>query len=226
MIKDIKVWKNPTKTESRIYVHTDDGREGCLYLTGNGWHKRGEVEGQLTGAEWQEARELSIRDGKWHTVYNDQPLTSVSTSPKSRNNKTNIYKPTLNRKPGHCQLCGKYLEPGQAELIHYTDEEDIDFLGGGRAWVCYCLDKDACKSRREQAKAEERAAKDHERALKLEADGLADAVATETNLAEQQDWSWDDYRFSLGEVLNESEHYTAREYKDGGTVIGFTVKKK
>jgi len=220
MIKDIKVWKNPTKIESRIYVHTDDGREGCLYLTGNGWHKRGEVEGNLTEAEWQEARDRSVRDGKWHTVYNDQPRTD------SNNNKTETYKPMTNRKPGYCQFCGKYLEPGEAELVHFTDEEDIDFLGGGRAWVCYCLDKDACKSRREQAKAEAQAAKDHEQALKLESDKLAEAVAAETGLTEQQDWSWDDYRYSLGATLCESEHYTAREYKDCGQMVGFAIKKK
>jgi len=223
MIKNVKVWNNRTKTESRIYVHTDDNREGCLYLTGNGWHKPGEIEGNLTKAEWNEARELSIRDGRWNTVYNDQPKTNNSksvSSPEPRN------KPMTNRKPGYCQLCGHYLAPGEAELVHYTDEEDIDFLGDGRAWVCYCLDKAACQARRAQVKADKQAAKDYEQSLKLEADKLAEIVTAMTNLVEQDDWSWDDYRFSLGATLNESEHYVAREYQDCGNVIGFVIKKK
>lgn len=73
-IKSVKVWRNPTKTECRIYVHTFDGREGCKYMTTTHWHKRGEIDGNLTAEEWQEAKELSIQDGKWNTIYlNNEP---------------------------------------------------------------------------------------------------------------------------------------------------------
>jgi len=68
-ITDVKIWKNPAKTETRVYVHAGDGREGCKYLTGNHFHPRGEVEGELTPQEWTEARRIAVWDGHWHTVY-------------------------------------------------------------------------------------------------------------------------------------------------------------
>jgi hypothetical protein len=76
-IKSVKVWQNPARTETRIYVAADDGREGCRYMTTTHWHKRGDIDGQLTEAEWAEAKELSVWEndqGKrvWHTVYEDE----------------------------------------------------------------------------------------------------------------------------------------------------------
>jgi hypothetical protein len=68
----VKIWKNPAKTETRVYVHAGDGREGCKYLTGNHFHPRGEVEGELTPQEWTEARRIAVWDGHWHTVYQNQ----------------------------------------------------------------------------------------------------------------------------------------------------------
>lgn len=67
-IKDVRVWKNPAKTECRIYVHTVDGREGCKYITGNPWHPRGSIDGDLTSEEWKAARKVAVWDGAWHTV--------------------------------------------------------------------------------------------------------------------------------------------------------------
>jgi len=40
------------------------------------------------------------------------------------------------------------------------------------------------------------------------------------------DFSWDDFRFSLGTILAESEHFVAQEYKANDEVIGFVVKDK
>jgi len=76
-IKDVRVWhgrknRKSNKGEARIYVHTVDNREGCLYLTGNPWNAKGSITGDLTEAEWQEARAISIWDGKWHTVYENE----------------------------------------------------------------------------------------------------------------------------------------------------------
>lgn len=76
-VKDVKVWtgsaflnaEGKTITDTRIYVHMDDGREGCLYLTGNRYEKANTKTGDLTAEEWKEARALSIWDNKWHTVY-------------------------------------------------------------------------------------------------------------------------------------------------------------
>lgn len=73
-LSSIKVWENPGKKETRIYVETVDRRTGCLYLTGNPWKKQGVIEGQLTEAEWQVAREIGLLDDKWHTVHNIQAL--------------------------------------------------------------------------------------------------------------------------------------------------------
>lgn len=87
-IKDVRVWySRDERKEYRIYVHTLDGREGCLYKTGNRWNPKGSVDGKLTDAEWQEARQLSLYDGKWHTLYeneihgtrNGQPIKYMPT---------------------------------------------------------------------------------------------------------------------------------------------------
>ncbi len=77
-IKDVKVWRAPkhARPESRVYVHTADGREGCKYLTGNPWHKQFSIDGNLTEQEWAEAKALAVwmDEGKncWHTVYQNE----------------------------------------------------------------------------------------------------------------------------------------------------------
>ena len=71
-IKSVRIWRNAERTETRIYIHTTDNREGCKYLSGNPWHPKGELEGQLTKAEYAEARALAIWDGKWHSVSEPQ----------------------------------------------------------------------------------------------------------------------------------------------------------
>lgn len=71
-IKDVKVWRTPqyvARKEVRVYVHTEDGREGCKYLTGNPWHKQFSIDGNLTEQEWQAAKDLAVWDKCWHTVY-------------------------------------------------------------------------------------------------------------------------------------------------------------
>lgn len=82
MIKQVKVWSKYRKgtkrngklvnRDVRIYVHTDDGREGCKYLTGNAWNAKGSITGKLTEEEWTEARKIAVWDGCWHTVYENQ----------------------------------------------------------------------------------------------------------------------------------------------------------
>lgn len=82
IIKDVKVWHGRhTKKgqEARIYVHTTDGREGCLYLTGNlPWNAKGSKTGNLTEAEWQRARDIAVWDKKWHTVYENEMPTQTN----------------------------------------------------------------------------------------------------------------------------------------------------
>ena len=93
-------------------------------------------------------------------------------------------------------------------------------------WLVQCLDHDSCNAAIEAARAERKAEADRRDALKAEAADLAQRVAIETGLVEQQDWSFDDYRYSRGRVLAESEHYVAREYLDCGKVVGFVIRKK
>lgn len=72
-INDVKVWhtsRYPKETrEYRVYVHMADGREGCLYITGNKYNAKMSTDGKLTDAEWAMAREMAS-DGKvWKTTY-------------------------------------------------------------------------------------------------------------------------------------------------------------
>lgn len=74
MFSQIKVWSKKWNNsvffdeEYRIYVDMSDGRSGCLYITGNPHHPKGEIAGKLSAAEWEIAKKLSIWDGKWHTL--------------------------------------------------------------------------------------------------------------------------------------------------------------
>lgn len=98
-IKDVKVWKGMATNkgrEARIYVHTDDGREGVLHSTGSHKHEKGKIEGELTETEWKEARALSIRDGKWNTVYANESRPTYAESRRNDN---------------RCPDCGEY-HPG------------------------------------------------------------------------------------------------------------------
>ena len=76
-IKDIKVWKNATKTETRLYVHTADGREGVYYFKSTRWNEKGWA-GALTSEEIARAKALAIWDGKWHTVYENEMADRIA----------------------------------------------------------------------------------------------------------------------------------------------------
>ena len=48
-----------------------------------------------------------------------------------------------------------------------------------------------------------------------------------TGLQNQVDWSWDDFRYSIGAVIEETEHFTARQYLlRPDEVLGFVIKQK
>ena len=74
MFSRIKVWsKTWTNSEFfnkewRIYVDMQDGRRGCLYLTGNPYQAKGSLDGRIKPDEWELVRKLSIWDGAWHTL--------------------------------------------------------------------------------------------------------------------------------------------------------------
>lgn len=88
-IKSVKVWNNQRYEikDCRVYVHTEDGREGCKYLTGNKWHQAGEIEGDLTTEDWNEVRALGLRDNKWHSWYprEEQTVQKTVNTPRKTN---------------------------------------------------------------------------------------------------------------------------------------------
>lgn len=120
-----------------------------------------------------------------------------------------------NRRGQHCARYGQWLEPGQGFL--YQDQDDD-------SWYVLHLDKAQCEANLAQQKAEENSHKASETQLKAERDKLSKTIKSVDGSEEHTDWSWDDFRFSLGRVLLESDHYEAREYLEDGKVIGFTIK--
>ena len=95
VIANVRVWKD--KAEARIYVRTTDKREGCLYLTGNRWHPRGSLDGNLTEDDWKEARRIAVYDGKWHTVYESDLHGTIWGKPVE-----------TTKRPVRCPDCGGY----------------------------------------------------------------------------------------------------------------------
>lgn len=247
-IKDIRVWTK--EDETRVYVHTDDGREGCLYHTGNRWHKPGEREGRLSESEWAAARALANKKhskGKgWATIYGDDMwrfddekraahMAAVAVEIEKER------AANANKRVETCAHCGETIAigAGWGEYISSknTDEEDLDFVYGGRTgWFYYHNDSSICERARaaEKQAARDAAAKEQER--KDEAQKLSERVQRATGLTEQIDWSWDDFGYYVEDVLAESEHYIARRYtstrdpdlKHGEPkiVLGFVIKAK
>lgn len=61
-----------------------------------------------------------------------------------------------NQRAQACTSCGIIVQPGQGELVHYTqdwldDNDEFDITPG---WHVYCLDHEACKARVETERAE------------------------------------------------------------------------
>lgn len=79
-ITRIKVWVE--KGETRIYVNTSEGHDGCRYVTGNKWHTKGSTDGTVTAEEWKEARALACTAGKWSSWYapRETATTRATTS--------------------------------------------------------------------------------------------------------------------------------------------------
>ncbi len=62
-IEKIKVWKNDSKTEIRIYVTFSEGEQGCYYFTGNKWNEKKSFTG-MTEEEKKEAFLLSSKESE------------------------------------------------------------------------------------------------------------------------------------------------------------------
>ena len=159
-IEDVKVWFNEHKTECRIYVHTADGREGVRYMTDTHWHKRGDVEGDLTAEEWKEARRLSVQDDKrWHPYV--APLAPATCAANARAAlgikngapETKVEEATATgfrkaKRGGYCALCGHFAEAGNDLVLDYDEIEDR------QVWHVYHTDRSICEGYRAVAVAE------------------------------------------------------------------------
>lgn len=248
-IKDIRYWTRNGK-DARVYVHTDDGREGCLYLDGNGWHKKGEREGKLTDAEWQTARELSnkahSKGNGWKTIYENDMWQYDSEKLAHEQGKKQAQVKEYQAKNANkhietCAYCHSQIEVGAGwgEYISEknTDEEDFDMIYHGYAgWYYYHNDSSVCERNRDAAKQAKRDEQAKEQARKDEMSALIRKVEAQTGLTSQMDWSWDDFGFHVEDILAESEHFVARKYtstrypdlKNGEdkVTLGFVVKEK
>jgi len=115
-------------TEWKIFVNTADGGDGCLYLTGNPWHAKGSVEGDVTAEEWKEAKRLSIRDGKWH-AYEVPKSAPVIVAPQTPVMPTVTVAPTPRRTVVTTLVATSYTRPGT--FVHVTLRDRTE-----RALVC------------------------------------------------------------------------------------------
>lgn len=86
MIEKIKVWKknwngkDGYKIETRIYIDLDNGKRGGFFLTGNPYQNAGDIDGQITQADIDEALELC--GGEWHTMYREECEAAYKSQPQ------------------------------------------------------------------------------------------------------------------------------------------------
>jgi len=191
-ITQIKVWKDSCKKECRVYVSfagTEAAKDGCYYLTGNKWHPAKTIE-NMSKEELKAAKALALIDGTWRTVWaNEMTQRQAAVAPKAEAAQTEpVSAPQTNRHPGHCQACGQALSAGEGQLVHLTDEEQIDLTGGGNAWIMFCIDTTGCETRRNENKTAKAAA------AKLEQERIAEetTMPAET-LKKERDGFWNSF---------------------------------
>jgi len=134
---------------------------------------------------------------------------------------------------------------------HYSDEDIEDGIGGRESGWDYSsgalvgliksgrivnIDGVECKSIKElfdayesipqQRKAYTEVQEQKKNQLSTEKNEVIRSASARSGKEQCADFSWDDFRFSLGVTLAESEHFVAREYKANDEVIGFVVKDK
>lgn len=147
-IKDVRVWSRGS--EVRIYVHTEDGREGVKYLADTRWHKRGEIEGDLTADEWKEAKAVATRDNKWFTYVAALDPTRRAArkieTPKPANELTANGFPKAKR-GDYCPRCGHFAEAGNDLVQVWNDDEDRN------EYKVYHTDRSICEANIATAKA-------------------------------------------------------------------------
>lgn len=88
-VNRVKVWQDTKSGEVRIYVNTESGGDGCLYVTGNRFQAKGTVTGNLSQSDWAEARAKAIvtnGQGKrvWRSWYPETAQTPRPQAPARR----------------------------------------------------------------------------------------------------------------------------------------------
>ena len=143
-IKDVRVWAR--NNEVRIYVHTEDGREGVKYLSDTRWHKRGEIGGDLTADEWKEAKAIATRDNKWFTyvaaLNSPQPTKAAPAGDLTANGFPKA------KRGDYCPRCGHFAEAGNDLVLDYDAVEDRN------VYHVYHTDRSICEANVATANAE------------------------------------------------------------------------
>ena len=70
-----------------------------------------------------------------------------------------------------------------------------------------------------------REAMQREQNIAAEKEQLGNRVAA-TGLKKMVDWSWDDFRYQVGSMIEESEHFAARQYLMNHELVGFIIEDK
>ena len=126
-----------------------------------------------------------------------------------------------NKYTQECSRCGAMIKPGMGELYQWFDDDEEKSV-----WLVRHLDPNICEENKAAYKKAEQERQEKERAREAEEDALILEMERFTGQKEQIDWSWDDYSFSVGETLKETEHFRAHRYSRDGEVIGFVIKDK
>lgn len=159
----IKVWNNQSRTEYRIYVEASDGREGCRYLTGNSWHKKGSQEGDLTAAEWAEANRIG-KDAQnvWHTWYAPAASAVAPATPAApASPELPVFMFDEMNEPGIGQTIkrnGQYLTVVKTRRQRRTDEDDDMYGATGADWTIWATCRPATENEIAALKAQHEAA--------------------------------------------------------------------
>lgn len=178
----------------------------------------GHCGGELKGTEMWYAKGLRPFHVQCPPKTNGAPIASSQVAQREQSIRTN-------RQSQPCWICGHMVPAGQGELF-YADPEDESMYGFQSGWLVGHLDKNLCNANIKANKEADETARAREATRKAERAALVESTKKETGLEEHGDWSWDDYRFDVGEEIASSEHFVARKYFCDKDLIGFVIKEK
>lgn len=244
IMKSIKVWTG-RNNEKRVYVETLSGRTGCLFLTGNYWNESGSKTGDMSESDWQLAAEVASRKHSkgsgWATIYENEMAQYTSTQPTTPPSTPPSTQPSTpkypNRAVEHCANCGGQIAIGEGwgDYVGYRDIEQLE-LDVRPGWYFRHNDVAECEGNKVASARARATAQAKRQVLADEAEALSQQVASEFGLLLQTDTSWDDFGYRVGEILDESQNFTANRYssirqpdlKAGQTevTLGFVIIKK